>query len=97
MELHNHEWSEFVFHHKFSMQSRSTTTEINLTQFLYERESITILFPFPRMIDKSEKGIINWRVASVVLLIIFVMNLVCSIIYADSPFLIESYFPDVRR
>ena len=41
------------------------------------------------------KGVINWRITMVILLIIFVQNLIAALLYADSPFLIETYFPGV--
>ena len=40
-------------------------------------------------------GVINWRIATVILFIVFVQNLIATLLYADSPFLIQSYFPDV--
>lgn len=47
------------------------------------------------MVDKGTKGVINWKIVSVVLFTIFVQQLVCSLLYADSPFLIQTYFPGV--
>lgn len=41
------------------------------------------------------KGVINWRITIVILVIYFVMNLIAALLYADSPFLIQSYFPGV--
>ena len=54
-----------------------------------------IFFSESRMVEKGEKGVINWRIVSVVLFVIFVQQLVCSLLYADSPFLIQTYFPGV--
>ena len=44
---------------------------------------------------KEGKGIINWRITIIILFIVFVQNLIQALLYADSPFLIESYFPGV--
>ena len=44
---------------------------------------------------QEEKGVLNWRIATVVLFIIFAEQLVCFMLYADSLFLIEEYFPGV--
>ena len=44
---------------------------------------------------KEQKGIINWRIVTVILCVIFIQQLVCALLYADSPFLIPTYFPDV--
>lgn len=49
------------------------------------------------MVEKGAKRVINWRIVSVVLFVIFVQQLVCSLLYADSPFLIQTYFPGVCR
>lgn len=49
-----------------------------------------------RMSLQDEKGVINWKITTVVLIIIFAQQLVCSMLYADSPFLIQEYFPGVR-
>lgn len=44
---------------------------------------------------QDEKGVINWRIVTVILLVIFIQQLVCALLYADIPFLIQTYFPDV--
>lgn len=44
---------------------------------------------------KDQKGIINWRIVSVILFVIFIQQLVCALLYAALPFLIPTYFPDV--
>lgn len=44
---------------------------------------------------KEQKGIINWRIVTVILCVIFIQQLVCALLYADIPFLIPTYFPDV--
>ena len=47
-------------------------------------------------VDSGATGVINWVVVSVVLFVVFVQQLVTSLLYADSPFLIKSYFENVR-
>lgn len=44
---------------------------------------------------KEKKRVINWRIVSVILFVIFIQQLVCALLYADIPFLIPTYFPDV--
>ena len=47
-------------------------------------------------VDSGATGVINWRVVSVVLFVVFVQQRVTSLLYADSPFLIKTYFENVR-
>ena len=44
---------------------------------------------------KEQKGVINWRIVTVILCVIFIQQLVCALLYADIPLLIPTYFPDV--
>ena len=44
---------------------------------------------------QDKKGVINWRIVTVILLVIFIQQLVCALLYADIPFLVQTYFPDV--
>ena len=71
---------------------KSSKTRTRARRFIGERGEHTIT---DRMTLQEEKGVLNWRIATVVLFIIFAEQLVCSMLYADSPFLIEEYFPGV--
>ena len=73
-------------------RGKSGKTRTRARRFIGERGEHTIT---DRMTLQEEKGVLNWRIATVVLFIIFAEQLVCSMLYADSPFLIEEYFPGV--
>ena len=73
-------------------RGNSSKTRTRARRFIGERGDHTIT---ERMTLQEEKGVLNWRIATVVLFIIFAEQLVCSMLYADSPFLIEEYFPGV--